>query len=159
MLLLLQDKNLMVTSKENLWPCNVNDDTIPVMQFTEFSLSSTKMRNFTIKDLFVRQLVQLKSLTVEKALAITKVYPTPSHLLLRWVESHFGNVWCRITDNFGYHLVDINSALKKMKVNGFWKRSNVHLGKKSARLWAESFTIFTVYSIRRRKFHLFVEFR
>ncbi|KAG4075406.1 hypothetical protein HA402_015059 [Bradysia odoriphaga] len=81
-----KDKNLMVTKKDHLWPCTVNDDTIPVMQFTEFSLVSTKMRNFTIKDLFVRQLVQLKTLSVEKALAITKIYPTPAHLLLQYKQ-------------------------------------------------------------------------
>lgn len=79
----LQDKNLMVTNRENLWPCSTNDSTIPVMKFAEFSQLSTKMRNFTVKDLFVRQLVQLKTLSVEKALAITKIYPTPTHLLLR----------------------------------------------------------------------------
>ncbi len=73
----------MVTNKENLWPARVDDDTIPVMQFTDFALTSTKMRNFTIKDLFVRQLIQLKSLTVEKAVAITNIYPTPTHLLSR----------------------------------------------------------------------------
>lgn len=73
----------MVTNKQHLWPSTVDDETIPVMQFTEFSQGSTKMRNFTIKDLFVRQLVQLKTLSVEKALAITKIYPTPSHLLSR----------------------------------------------------------------------------
>lgn len=73
----------MVTGKENLWPCSVDENTIPVMKFDEFSLISTKMRNFTIKDLFVRQLVQLKTLSVEKALAITKVYPTPKQLMLK----------------------------------------------------------------------------
>ncbi|KAJ6636170.1 Crossover junction endonuclease MUS81 [Pseudolycoriella hygida] len=79
-----KDKNLMITNKENLWPCGPSEATIPVMKFSEFTQLSTKMRNFTIKDLFVRQLVQLKTLNVEKALAITKVYPTPSHLLMRY---------------------------------------------------------------------------
>lgn len=73
----------MIANKENLWPCSASDNTIPVMEFADFSQLSTKMRNFTIKDLFVRQLVQLKALSVEKALAITKIYPTPTHLLLR----------------------------------------------------------------------------
>lgn len=30
--------------------------------------------------MFVRQLAQLKGLSIDKALEITKVYPTPSHL-------------------------------------------------------------------------------
>lgn len=42
------------------------------------------MRNFRIRDLFVRQLLQLKTLTLDKALAIVQHYPTPSHLLRKY---------------------------------------------------------------------------
>lgn len=42
------------------------------------------MRNFRIRDLFVRQLLQLKTLTIDKALAIVQHYPTPSHLLRKY---------------------------------------------------------------------------
>lgn len=51
------------------------------MDFKEFSESSGKMRNFTIRDMFNRQLVALKTLSIDKALAITEVYPTPRSLL------------------------------------------------------------------------------
>lgn len=54
---------------------------IELMDFKEFSESSGKMRNFTIRDMFSRQLVSLKTLSIEKALAITELYPTPQSLL------------------------------------------------------------------------------
>lgn len=42
------------------------------------------MRNFRIRDLFVRQLLQLKTLTLDKALAIVQHFPTPKHLLRKY---------------------------------------------------------------------------
>lgn len=54
---------------------------IELMNFKEFSESTGKMRNFTIRDMFNRQLVSLKSLSIDKALAITEIYPTPRSLL------------------------------------------------------------------------------
>lgn len=55
---------------------------IQLMAFNEFAENSTKMKNFTIRDLFMRQLVQLKTLSTDKAVAITEVYPTPRDLIL-----------------------------------------------------------------------------
>lgn len=61
---------------------NLNTKTeIELMDFKEFSESTGKMRNFTVRDMFNRQLVSLKSLSIDKALAITEVYPTPRCLL------------------------------------------------------------------------------
>lgn len=54
---------------------------IELMEFKEFAESSGKMRNFTVRDMFNRQLVSLKSLSIDKALAITEIYPTPQSLL------------------------------------------------------------------------------
>lgn len=54
---------------------------VNLMDFKEFSESSGKMRNFTIRDMFNRQLVSLKTLSIDKALAITEIYPTPQSLL------------------------------------------------------------------------------
>lgn len=52
-----------------------------MMKFDEFNKFSTKSRNFTTRELFVKQLLQLKTLSVEKVLAILKVYPTPRALM------------------------------------------------------------------------------
>ncbi|XP_031625049.1 crossover junction endonuclease MUS81 [Contarinia nasturtii] len=54
---------------------------VELIDFKEFSDSTGKMRNFTIRDMFNRQLVSLKTLSIDKALAITEVYPTPKSLL------------------------------------------------------------------------------
>lgn len=40
-----------------------------------------KARNFKIRELFMRQLVQLKTLSIDKAIAITELYPTPKSLI------------------------------------------------------------------------------
>lgn len=63
----------------------VNSKTeVNLMDFKEFTESSGKMRNFTIRDMFNRQLVSLKTLSIDKALAITEVYPTPQSLLIAY---------------------------------------------------------------------------
>lgn len=58
-----------------------NKTEIELMCFSEFSAKTSKMKNFTIRDMFMRQLVSLKSLSVEKATAITTFYPTPQSLM------------------------------------------------------------------------------
>lgn len=54
---------------------------IELMCFSEFSAKAGKMKNFTIRDMFMRQLVSLKSLSVEKATSISTIYPTPESLM------------------------------------------------------------------------------
>lgn len=54
---------------------------VELIDFKEFSESSGKMRNFTIHDMFNRQLVSLKTLSIDRALAITELYPTPRSLI------------------------------------------------------------------------------
>lgn len=79
-----QSKRLVVTTSESADKVanqSVHSaDEIYVMEYKQFSQSTVKMRNFTIKDLFVRQLLQLKSLSLDKALAIIDQYPTPTNL-------------------------------------------------------------------------------
>lgn len=61
---------------------DLTDDRQPVrvLAFDAFTAATTKMRNFSVRDMFVRQLLQLKTLSVDKAMAIVRRYPTPSHL-------------------------------------------------------------------------------
>lgn len=59
---------------------------VELMDFKEFAVSTGKMRNFTVRDLFMRQLVQLKTLSIDKALAITEVYPTPRSLTVAYAK-------------------------------------------------------------------------
>lgn len=82
-----QNKSLIVstTTKPTTTPL-APPSPIPVLDFTQFSASTTKMRNFRIRDLFVRQLLQLKTLTLDKALAIVQHFPTPTHLLRKYAS-------------------------------------------------------------------------
>lgn len=59
----------------------ITGDMASLMHFGEFNQSASKWGAVTIKDFFVRQLIQLAQMTVEKAMAITDVYPTPRALL------------------------------------------------------------------------------
>lgn len=57
------------------------DDMASLMPFSEFNQAASKWGAVNIKDFFVRQLIQLAQMTVEKAIAITNVYATPRQLL------------------------------------------------------------------------------
>ncbi|KAF5301832.1 hypothetical protein FQA39_LY10617 [Lamprigera yunnana] len=72
-----KDKTLVSCPKQNIAESNIGDDLIPLMSFAEFNKSSSKSHNFKVKELFIRQLLQLKGMSVEKALAIVEKYPTP----------------------------------------------------------------------------------
>lgn len=82
-----QKKDLIKSSKNEInnlptqYYSNLDAKTeVELIDFKEFSEMSGKMRNFTIRDMFNRQLVCLKLLSIEKALAITEIYPTPRSL-------------------------------------------------------------------------------
>lgn len=84
----MQKKDLVMSTKleigrlpESYYKDLSTKTEIELLNFKEFSESTGKMRNFTIRDMFNRQLVSLKTLSIDKALAITEVYPTPRSLL------------------------------------------------------------------------------
>lgn len=76
------NKELIVKSSASCLSTDPN--RVPVIEFNEFNKNSLKMRNFTIRDLFIRQLLQLRTLSLDKALAIVQHYPTPKSLLLAY---------------------------------------------------------------------------
>lgn len=90
---LFGQKTLCSCSKENLVDEKnvktadfVSSDLISLMHFGEFNQAASKWGAVQIKDFFVRQLVQLFQMTVEKAMAITCVYPTPRALLMAYAD-------------------------------------------------------------------------
>lgn len=70
----------MSCSKEDCVKSSVLDDLVSLMLFSEFNKNASKIRNFKVQEIFVRQLLQLKGVSVEKALAIVEKYPTPTLL-------------------------------------------------------------------------------
>lgn len=65
----------------------INSDMASLMHFGEFNQAASKWGCVQIKDFFVRQLIQLAQMTVEKAMAITNVYPTPRALLTAYASA------------------------------------------------------------------------
>lgn len=57
-----------------------------MMEFQRFNQSAVKLRRFTVRETFIKQLLALKGLSVDIALEITKFYPTPSDLYEKYFE-------------------------------------------------------------------------
>lgn len=56
-----------------------------MLDFTTFNQSSVKQKKLTVRETFIKQLLALKGLSVDIALEITKVYPTPSDLYNKYL--------------------------------------------------------------------------
>lgn len=74
-------KTLCSCAKDQLPGDDAAGEMASLMQFGEFNQSASKWGAVTIRDFFVRQLVQLAQMTVEKAMAVAYLYPTPRALL------------------------------------------------------------------------------
>ncbi|XP_047362261.1 crossover junction endonuclease MUS81 [Vespa velutina] len=83
-------KYLIECKKENLLPTNISSNSISVMKFEEFNKAASKLKNFNVRQMFVRQLLQLKGMSVDKALAIVECYPTPLILINALHKSNCG---------------------------------------------------------------------
>lgn len=71
-----EEKTIVSCPKENISDISITDDLVPLMFFLDFNKHSSKTKTFTVKEMFIRQLLQIKGLSVEKALAIVQEYPT-----------------------------------------------------------------------------------
>ncbi|XP_067634192.1 crossover junction endonuclease MUS81 [Eurosta solidaginis] len=70
-------KVLLSTSKEDLRPYRHTADMIGLLKFRVLYEDSARGAQLTVREIFVQQLLQLHSLSLEKALAIVELYPTP----------------------------------------------------------------------------------
>ncbi|KAL3279187.1 hypothetical protein HHI36_016700 [Cryptolaemus montrouzieri] len=95
-----ETKTIVSCSKENISRISICDDLVSLMFFREFNQLSSKAKNFTVKEMFIKQLLQLKGLSIEKALAIVEMYPTPQLLMSAFEESQTKNV--NIISNIKY---------------------------------------------------------
>ncbi|KAG7299125.1 hypothetical protein JYU34_017637 [Plutella xylostella] len=68
-----KDQDLIGTASET------NENFL--ITFNHFNKTSAKSKTLTITDTFIKILLQLKGMSVEKALAITKTYSTPKELM------------------------------------------------------------------------------
>ncbi|XP_078046648.1 mus81 structure-specific endonuclease subunit [Augochlora pura] len=74
-------KNLVGCKKETLPQVDTLNDTVYLMEFEEFNKAASKQKVFKVSQMFIRHLLQLKGVSVDKAFAIVKHYPTPKVLV------------------------------------------------------------------------------
>ncbi|XP_065221680.1 crossover junction endonuclease MUS81 [Planococcus citri] len=83
---MFKDKTLISCPKNNLPPFNIKDELVSLITFEEFTKISAKNKVLKVNEMFIKQLLQLKGLSVEKATAITEIYPTPRRLIAGFKE-------------------------------------------------------------------------
>ncbi|XP_050445502.1 crossover junction endonuclease MUS81 [Cataglyphis hispanica] len=76
-----KDKKLVGCKKEQLSQTNDLSSTIHLIKFKEFNKASSKQRKFKVNEMFIRQLLQLKGMSIDKATAIVERYPSPQILI------------------------------------------------------------------------------
>ncbi|XP_046482001.1 crossover junction endonuclease MUS81 isoform X2 [Neodiprion pinetum] len=70
-------KTLIGCNKDDLTSSNILSNETRLMFFKDFNKAVAKVKNFKLSEMFIRQLVQLRGMSVEKAMAIVEFYPTP----------------------------------------------------------------------------------
>ncbi|XP_044761117.1 crossover junction endonuclease MUS81 [Coccinella septempunctata] len=95
-----EKKTIASCPKENINDISISDDLVSLMYFLEFNKFSSKTKNFTVKEMFIRQLLQIKGLSVDKAFAIVEEYPTPRALKDMIIENEKKSV--NILSNIKY---------------------------------------------------------
>lgn len=63
---------------------NLKQTRIPLLSFETFNMQSSKTRDCTVREIFMKQLLQIKLLTIEKVNAIVDRYPTAKKLYLAY---------------------------------------------------------------------------
>lgn len=76
-----KDKKLVGCKKDHLTQADNVDSAVRLMEFKEFNKASSKQRTFKVSEMFIRQLLQLKGMSVDKATAIVERYASPQILI------------------------------------------------------------------------------
>ncbi|XP_033189981.1 crossover junction endonuclease MUS81 isoform X1 [Bombus vosnesenskii] len=84
---MFKEKNLIGCKKEVITRTNISNNTCSLMVFEEFNKAASKQKVFKVNQMFVRQLLQLKGMSIDKALAIVEHYPTPRLLVEAFQKS------------------------------------------------------------------------
>ncbi|XP_058796411.1 crossover junction endonuclease MUS81 isoform X2 [Phymastichus coffea] len=73
-----KSKKLVSCPKKNIdSDAEISKNTEQLMEFSEFNKAALKTKQFTVREMLIKQLVQLKGMSAEKAIGITELYPTP----------------------------------------------------------------------------------
>jgi crossover junction endonuclease MUS81 len=84
--LLLQDKILIKSTHCDYdATSSLPDNQISLLAFSDFTKASLKTtKDLTVREIFMKQLLQLRFLSLDKAQAITQMFPTPRSLFLAY---------------------------------------------------------------------------
>ncbi|XP_055594338.1 crossover junction endonuclease MUS81 [Uranotaenia lowii] len=63
---------------------NLKQKTMPLLAFETFNRQSSKTRDCSVKEIFMKQLLQIKLLSIDKVNAIVERYPTPRRLYVAY---------------------------------------------------------------------------
>ena len=76
-----KEKDLVSCRKENVGQVDLSSSMLNLMEFQDFNRAASKQKVFKVSEMFIRQLLQLKGVSVDKATAIVERYPTPRILI------------------------------------------------------------------------------
>ncbi|CAG9769246.1 unnamed protein product [Ceutorhynchus assimilis] len=119
---MFKSKSLGSCYKEDIQPVDINTNSIHLMAFKEFNESSVKNKRMKVTDLFVKMLIQIKGMSVERALAITQKYPTPIMLKMAYNEN-IGSLGEKLLSGikYGSSNKSIGAVLSKTVYQAFTK--------------------------------------
>lgn len=84
---------------------------ISLVSFQEFNSMSVKTKTATVSDMLIKHLLQLKGVSVEKALAISSLYTTPLNLMKAYEgidRASSEKLLCKINHSNKVHSIGIN---------------------------------------------------
>ncbi|XP_060815160.1 crossover junction endonuclease MUS81 isoform X2 [Bombus pascuorum] len=108
-----KEKNLVGCKKEVITRTNILNNTCSLMVFEEFNKAASKQKVFKVNQMFVRQLLQLKGMSIDKALAIVEHYPTPRLLVEAFQKSDCNGELLLAAIEFGDKKRLIGSVISK----------------------------------------------
>ncbi|XP_030767482.1 crossover junction endonuclease MUS81 [Sitophilus oryzae] len=73
-------KTLKSCGKDSLIDVDINQDVLYLMPFKQFNENAVKNKNMKVSEYFIKSLIQIKGMSVERALAITEKYSSPALL-------------------------------------------------------------------------------
>lgn len=72
-----KDKTLVSTNDRDEISQSTDGDVLNLLKYKRFNQMSSKQRNYKVKEMFTKQLMQLSGLSLAKAMVIVERYPTP----------------------------------------------------------------------------------
>ncbi|XP_076243895.1 mus81 structure-specific endonuclease subunit [Calliopsis andreniformis] len=78
---IFKEKNLIGCKKATLKQADISSNILNLMEFQEFNKAASKQKVFKVSEMFIRHLLQLKGISVDKAVAIAERYSTPQLLI------------------------------------------------------------------------------